>query len=161
MKVKLKEKGALLVALVAILILCTLFFATKSTGYAIKDLLRSKCVSNGYQCGDCIDNDGDGWIDYKVNKLGRVTGDPDCSSLTDNTESACIPLCYKNSDCGTNGYLGSPYCEADGNVYRDYVSYTCYNPSTCTALCGNQIDKYIWQRCGVNSTTTCVNGVCV
>lgn len=76
------------------------------------------CISNGIECGDCIDNDGDAKTDYAVNKKGVKTGDSDCDSLTDDCESVscCIPEtcqslgkncevwsdgCGTNIDCGT------------------------------------------------------------
>ncbi len=154
----------LMVVLVAVVILLAISFVSETvTGYGLKDWFKGKgkCTSNGYECGDCIDNDGDDLKDYKVNKRGKVTGDPDCSSLTDNTEASCVPACDTNFDCGTNGYVGDPYCLGDGNAYRDYVIYRCYNPEQCNAECDGQTNSYMWQYCG-NSTInmTCSNGQC-
>lgn len=164
---RMERNNVLMVVLVAVVgILLISFVSETVTGYGIKDWLRGKggkgkCTSNGFECGDCIDNDGDELIDYKINKKGKVTGDPDCSSRTDNTEASCFPACNSNPDCGTNGYVGDPYCGVDGNSYRNYLVYTCYNPGECTAMCGNQTDSYIWQICGTgNQTGTCYNGVC-
>jgi hypothetical protein len=62
------------------------------------------CQGHIYQCGDCIDNDGDGKIDSE---------DPDCLGPCDNTESsyyggipgqagaACIVDCYFDQDSGS------------------------------------------------------------
>ena len=160
--VKPKQNKLLVVMAAIVVLMLTLSLISAFTGYGIKDWFKGKgkCRSNGYECGNCIDDDGDELIDYKVNKKGKVTGDPDCTSLTDNTESSCTPTCNSNSDCGTNGYVGSPYCGADGNAYRDYMIYTCYNPGECIASCDSQTNSYIWQFCNTNSTT-CVNGACV
>jgi hypothetical protein len=62
------------------------------------------CQGHFYQCGDCVDNDGDGKID---------ADDPDCLGPCDNTEnnyyggipgqagSACIVDCYFDQDSGS------------------------------------------------------------
>ncbi len=153
-------KTFLTVLLAVALVVLMAFSVAGITGKGtFSNLFRGKCVSNGYQCGDCIDNDGDGLIDYKVNKKGVVTGDPDCTSLTDNTESSCIPACYRNSDCGTNGYVGNTSCGTDGNVYRDYTTYTCYNAGQCSSSCDSQTDSFLWQMCG--NSTICSNGTCI
>jgi hypothetical protein len=62
-----------------------------------------KCVNQTYQCGDAIDNDGDGLADWM---------DPDCLGPCDNTENSyytnipggdgpgCIVDCYWDSNSG-------------------------------------------------------------
>ncbi len=160
---KIIGKKKLLVAVLTIVIalLAISFVSEVTTGYGILNLFsigKGKCISNGFECGDCIDNDGDTLIDYRLNKVGKVVGDPDCSSSTDNTEAPCTPLCNSNADCGTNGYIGDPYCGNDGNVYRNYKFYTCYNPGECIATCGEQINTYLWNYC---SGAGCVNGACL
>ena len=61
------------------------------------------CQGHLYQCGDCIDNDGDGLLDSE---------DPDCTGVCDNTENsfalgipgannaACAQDCYFDQDTG-------------------------------------------------------------
>lgn len=104
------------------------------------------------QCNDHIDNDGDGKCDFLWRKAfcndGSIPGDPGCISKDDNDESSdCIPACNTNGDCGTNGYVGNPYCGADGNVYRDYKTYVCENAGKCSAVCNNHLDGLLWQYC--------------
>ena len=76
----------LMIGMLILLALALVLSGCTTTGEA-KGGIKGKCTSNGFECGDCIDNDGDEKIDYKVNKKGVVTGDPDCDSLTDNSES--------------------------------------------------------------------------
>jgi hypothetical protein len=65
---------------------------------------RTSCQGKIYQCGDCIDNDGDGLID---------SHDPDCTGPCDNTEDSyfggipgqnnapCRQDCYFDQDTGS------------------------------------------------------------
>jgi hypothetical protein len=71
-----------------------------------------QCQSHTYQCGDCMDNDGDGRMDWQ---------DPDCLGPCDNSESGfdlaipgggsapCRLDCYFDQDTGT----GNDRCEWD------------------------------------------------
>jgi len=42
------------------------------------------------------------------------------------TEVSCTYECERDSDCGTDGYIGSTYCKND-NVYQKYGTYDCLN----------------------------------
>jgi len=65
---------------------------------------KTACQGKMYQCGDCIDNDGDGLID---------SDDPDCTGPCDNTEDSyfggipgqnnapCREDCYFDQDTGS------------------------------------------------------------
>ena len=147
-----KKSDILFIVLLSIVVvILASFTVTTIPGKGIFNRIRetsSRYTSNEYECGDCIDNDGGELIDYKINRRWKVTGDPDCASLTDNTEAPCYPKCYSNSDCGTNRYIEEPYRGQDGTLYRDYRTYTCYNPGECIADCDNQINTYLWENCG-------------
>jgi hypothetical protein len=114
------------------------------------------------QCNDKKDNDGDGYCDFLTKKTrcndGSTPGDPGCISKDDNDESNdCEPACNANKECGTNSYVGDPYCGGDGNVYRDYQSFICENAGKCSAVCNEQRDSLLWQNCG---GLGCSNGEC-
>ncbi|MBS3081065.1 hypothetical protein J4221_06340 [Candidatus Pacearchaeota archaeon] len=115
------------------------------------------------QCNDHLDNDGDGKCDFLWNKAyctdGSIPGDSDCISKDDNDErGSCVPVCNNNTDCGTNSYTGDSYCGNDGNVYRDYISYTCENAGKCTSNCNQLTSSLLWENCNGNG---CSNGVCL
>jgi hypothetical protein len=100
----------------------------------ISDCVEVSCVGTVYECGDCIDNDGDGLIDMN---------DPNCWGPCDNNEagwkgeipgqqnqSTCLVMdCYFDHDSG-QGPVNPDDC---------YWSHTCdplepmgcsYNPNT-------------------------------
>lgn len=135
------------------------------------------------QCGDQKDNDGDGYCDYLTRKTkcldGSIPGDADCASATDNKEATdCEPVpercdgydnncnsqideglpvsCSSSSSCGTSGWTGTTYCGADGNVYKDYISYQCNYPGMCSSSCSSQTTGYVYESC----SNGCENGAC-
>jgi len=65
------------------------------------------------------------------------------------------PVCNTNSDCGTNGYTGSPFCQGN-NVYQNFITYTCQNPGTSNAQCVSNTTAQLKQTC----SNGCSNGVC-
>ncbi len=65
--------------------------------------------------------------------------------------------CTANSDCGTNGLTGSPFCNSIG-VCQNYITYTCNNPGTVNSTCTNSTVASC-QACV--SGQTCSNGICV
>jgi len=64
--------------------------------------------------------------------------------------------CSINSDCGTDGLVGSKYCLA-GDSYRNYRTWTCNNPGTPTAYCSYSDASQLIDSCAGD----CVNGNCV
>jgi|GEM_PF-2407592 len=68
------------------------------------------------------------------------------------------PVCNTNSDCGTNGYTGSPFCQGN-NVYQNFITYTCQNPGTSNAQCVSNTTAQLKQTCSANQV--CSNGACV
>jgi len=82
-----------------------------------------------------------------------------CSAGQTCSNGACITVaCTQNSDCGTSGYTGSAYCNG-GNVYQNYITYTCNNAGTANATCSNATTAKLTTTCSGNQT--CTNGACV
>ena len=66
--------------------------------------------------------------------------------------------CYSNSDCGSNGFLNSPYCSS-GSVYDTYRSYYCINAGTTSSYCTNSDSSQLKQTC--TAPTFCSGGACI
>ncbi len=65
--------------------------------------------------------------------------------------------CASNSECGANGFTGSPFCQ-NNNVYQNYITYTCSNPGTANSSCSNSTSAQLKSNCTGNQT--CSNGSC-
>ena len=66
-------------------------------------------------------------------------------------------ICHTNSDCGTNGITGSPFCQGN-NVYQNFKTHTCNNPGTANSYCSNSTSAQLKTTCTGNQT--CSNGSC-
>jgi hypothetical protein len=106
------------------------------------------------ECNDHVDNDGDGYCDFKMKNAycidGSIPGDPDCSSKNDGSEGCaaaqevcdgrdnnCNGLVDENDVCATSYYCDS---DSDGSIGKD-VDGTCslFNciPAGCSRTPGN------------------------
>ena len=65
--------------------------------------------------------------------------------------------CYQNADCGTNGFVGGPFCQGN-TIYKNYKTYICQNPGKNSTCFSSSTPKYS-QFCGTGKT--CSNGACV
>jgi hypothetical protein len=84
-----------------------------------------------------------------------------CTSGQICSSGSCVtsPIaCTTAGDCGTDNYSGSPFCQS-GNVYQDYLSYTCNNPGTISSSCSNSTAPQLKTTCP--SGQVCDNGSCV
>ncbi|MCX6719900.1 MAG: hypothetical protein NTV36_02225, partial [Candidatus Staskawiczbacteria bacterium] len=68
------------------------------------------------------------------------------------------PACSKNTDCGTNGLSGNPFCK-DGDVYKKFKTFTCNNAGTANASCSNAETDQKVTDCTANQT--CSGDHCV
>jgi hypothetical protein len=77
------------------------------------ELISARRPRRTYECSDRVDNDGDGFCDYRgcYVRIGRtrvwLSPDPDCNSYRDNSEvSTCVPsneVCNDNIDNDCDG----------------------------------------------------------
>ena len=115
-----------IVIVVVVLIIAMVFVAISITGRAGQ--------TSWNQCGDRIDNDGDGKCDYSGSRKscvdGSVKGDTGCSSLNDNYEASCVA---GSTTCGVGA------CQRTSNCVNDQVSCTPGSPSA--EVCGNAVDE--------------------
>ena len=83
-----------------------------------------------------------------------------CSPNQACTNGSCTTqsiVCNNNSECGNNGYIGSPFCQ--GNfVYKNYITNTCNNPGTAQSYCSNSSLPQLTQTC--TGDQTCSSGSC-
>lgn len=68
--------------------------------------------------------------------------------------------CYSSSECGTNGWSGSPSCSADlKKVMQNYITWACNNPGTPSSTCSSTetpLERFNCEPLG----QSCINGMC-
>jgi len=109
---------------------------------------------NGYGGGNLLDN----VVLKQVSSCVPVPADTDCTSSQDDSESPTPPACSSNTDCGSNGYTGSNFCQSN-SVYQNYTTYTCNNPGTAQSYCSTNTNPQLQTTCSSNQT--CQAGACV
>ncbi|MBD3355037.1 hypothetical protein GF361_03555, partial [Candidatus Woesearchaeota archaeon] len=131
----------------------------------IECYLNSECGTDGW-IGNASCNGNDVWQDYR-NYIcyNPITNSSYCnytdtyelkeSCLNGCTNGTCNIECYNESDCGIDVY-DSPYCSA-GDVYNDYINYTCNNVGASNASCSNTATPNLNKTCSYG----CDLGVCV
>ncbi len=80
--------------------------------------------------------------------------DNNCNKLIDENLSIA---CSSASQCGTSGWTGVSYCGTDGNSHREWTTYMCQFPGTCSSTCISTKEDRIYQYC----TAGCSNGICI
>jgi len=67
-----------------------------------------------------------------------------------------LPIaCLIDADCGTDDYIGNPFCQND-DVWQDYITYTCSNPGKSTASCSDSTAPKLKEEC----VGGCTDGRC-
>jgi mannan endo-1,4-beta-mannosidase len=135
----------------------------------------------GIVCDSDDDCGSDGWISNNYCYADEVRRDYTtyacynpgttysyCSNTTDFqlieiceddcADGQCITVfeCYEDSDCGTNTWINSPYCQ-DGDIWQVHRIYTCYNPGTPSSYCNFAEQDELKESCSYG----CFNGVCL
>jgi len=130
------------------------------------------CGVDGF-VGDKFCEDGDVHQNFKVNTCEN----PGCSASScssdivdkvvnycDESETCsngnCIPKiikCSKNCDCGTDSFVGDPFCTGN-DVFQNFIIYKCLNPGTTDSKCSNSTAGKLKQNCPTGQT--CSNGQC-
>ncbi|MCK4496895.1 MAG: hypothetical protein KAU24_01775 [Candidatus Aenigmarchaeota archaeon] len=94
----------------------------QSRGFTEKGCLNGYCFTNT------------GTSERIVEACFECSGGECADGNNFNTPNGKIVTCYQNSDCGTNGWVGNPYCK-NGDVYQKWRTYTCYSPGTGDSYC--------------------------
>lgn len=80
--------------------------------------------------------------------------DNNCNNQIDEN----LPVaCSTASQCGTSGWSSTPYCGTDRNVHKEWTTYMCQFPETCSSSCVSVKEDRIYQSC----TSGCSNGACI
>ena len=128
---------------------------------------NAECGTDGWLSNDyCNGNDvWDAWRTWTCNNPG--TASASCSYADNNqskeicpdtcqTGSCVIIECSSDSECGTDNWVGSDYCNAD-DVWNTWRTWTCNNPGTASASCSYLDNAQLKQDCGA---ATCTAGTC-
>ena len=134
--------------------------------------LNSQCGANGFVNSPFCQN-GNVYQDFKTytcNNPGSANSScssstapqlkTDCAGNQTCSNGSCINQnipCSSNTDCGTNGYEGSPFCQGN-SIYRNFRTYTCNNPGTSSSTCISSINPQLFNNC--SSDQVCSNGSC-
>ncbi|MDP2925486.1 MAG: hypothetical protein Q8N99_03885 [Nanoarchaeota archaeon] len=122
------------------------------------------CYDNGCSNGRCFSKPNEQETLVKQCSKGCSNGaciseclkDSDCNTGQICTDGQCIQVaCSKNSDCGTDSYLGQLFCK-DGDSYDRYQINTCNYPATQQSSCIRQTEDSKIADCNFG----CSNGLC-
>jgi len=124
---------------------------------------ESDCGVDGYTANYCIEDDiYNDYIDYTCSNPGLSISY--CSNTTQpilnqtcayQCSSGQCMICYKDSDCGTDDYIGDRYCSGN-DVKQIYRNYVCLNPGTNISQCNHSENEITRDTC----TNSCINGTC-
>jgi uncharacterized repeat protein (TIGR01451 family) len=130
------------------------------------------CGSSGYT-GSAFCSSGDvykRYTTYTCNNAGTSSSYcsssnenklfEDCSSSQTCSNGSCEDQdieCDSDYDCGSDGYTGSNFCQ-NGDVYRKYKEYTCYNAGSSNSYCSSNTQNKLIDNC--DSNEYCNNGYC-
>ena len=134
--------------------------------------LNSQCGANGFVNSPFCQN-GNVYQDFKTytcNNPGSANSScssstapqlkTDCAGNQTCSNGSCINQnipCSSNTDCGTNGYEGSPFCQGN-SIYKNFRTYTCNNPGSANSSCSSSINPQLFNNC--SSDQVCSNGSC-
>ena len=131
----------------------------------------SDCGTDGYAENPFCSGDDvvQAYVSYTCEDPG--TEESSCSETTtvqliiDCNETCrggqCVPFssnitCYADSDCGTDGFIGSRFCSGL-NVIQQYKEHTCSNPGTEQSSCSQTTTNRTIETC----QDSCSSGACV
>jgi hypothetical protein len=72
-----------------------------------------------------------------------------------------IPICHNNSECGTDGWINSDYCNGS-NVWGTYRTYSCSNPGKSSASCSYSDNNQEKEKCEFGcDNNSCLHDPCL
>ena len=111
-----------------------------------KCMSKNKCVGRDYYYYADL-------INYCLSNCSCTNKECGAPSIAKNSPKC--PRCFSNSDCGTSGYSGIPFCSVK-NVMRTYANSTCMLSGTKDAYCSNTVKQVVIQTC----PNKCASGIC-
>jgi hypothetical protein len=127
---------------------------TEGNGNQVLDTCKSnKIITEGYCSG----------MDNSVSSY-----EYSCPGICDGgvcAEGTAFIECTKNSDCGTEEFIGERYCEEDTNypgrhyVRQEMGRYMCYSPGTLDSYCVTVNETWTHKSCAMGED--CNEGSCV
>jgi hypothetical protein len=114
-------------------------------------------------CNSCDQNlsifEGDVWTSGQACagtlNVQSVTCGTNCVDPYVNSNSG--EDCSTDSQCGTDDFIGGTFCQ-NGDVYRNYKTFTCNSPGTAQSSCSSATVPVLWYGCADNQT--CNGGFC-
>jgi hypothetical protein len=120
-------------------------------------VFADKFIGNEYCNGSEV------WDDYRTWFIFNGTDCyKDTAQFKENCTYGCssgicvFPVCFNNSDCGIDSWLGSTYCNPD-NVWDLFITYACQEPATINATCTNTTNNQLKENCAFG----CDSGACL
>jgi len=121
-----------------------------------------------------FDSEGDGTFEQTASSGNEFQiicfNDSQCDDINAHTFDQCINpgtilsncsnseiICLSNSDCGTDAFVGDNFCQS-GNVFQNFLTYTCNDPGTISSYCSNSTVSQLNQTCNANQI--CSDGAC-
>lgn len=83
----------------------------------------------------------------------------DAEIWQDYAKEAGEPICYRESQCGGDGFIDEVFCSNEKTIAQTYRDHTCSNPGAQQASCSYQDSNRIMRTC--NEQETCLAGRCV
>ncbi|MGV8152146.1 MAG: DUF4215 domain-containing protein [Candidatus Nanoarchaeia archaeon] len=107
------------------------------------------------ECKEPVCGDGNKEGNEECDDGNIINGDG-CSSEC-KTETA---VCFKNSDCGINGWLGEESCVCTKNLWDFWITNICENPGEYDAYCSTTSEWKLKQACGEDYCEAYGNNYC-
>ncbi|MEK6933287.1 MAG: NosD domain-containing protein [Nanoarchaeota archaeon] len=106
--------------------------------------------------GTCVQCNNDADCDDSDADTRDICNNPGtASSYCSSTRITEQIVCNKNSDCGTDGFIDSPYCSTNF-VVQKFKTFTCNNSGTTQSSCSSSITEKNKEQCA----NDCSSGQC-
>ena len=116
-----------------------------------------KSQPNKTECEDAKDNDKDNLIDSYDPGCWTDISKPETYDPKLNNESRATVICFKDIECGNDGYIGDTYCN-NNSVVQKFKEFDCEKPGTGISRCNSDTKEKLIENCDADEL--CTNGSC-